>query len=49
VFSKSVVGARLCRQGQPQRVNSSETFASYELLRLVSDTAALRKHFENSP
>src|ERR1019366_2460613 len=49
VSSKSVFGARLCPQGQPQRVTNSETFAFYDLLRLVFDTAALQAHFENMP
>ena len=49
VFSKSVFGARLCPQGQPQHVNHSETSAANGVLRLVSDTAALRARFENTP
>jgi hypothetical protein len=36
-------------QGQPQHVNHSETSAANGVLRLVSDTAALRARFENTP
>ena len=49
VFSKSVFGAPRCAQGQPQRVNRSESIAANRVRRLVSDTAALQTHFQNTP
>jgi hypothetical protein len=49
VFSKSILGARLCPQDQPQRSDSLKTFGLTDVQRLVLDTAALRPKFENTP
>ena len=41
-------GARLCPQDQPQRVDSSDAFEFSGVLRLVFDTAALRKQIASA-
>jgi hypothetical protein len=43
VILKSVFGARLCPQGQPQRGNYSAAFGLTGVLRLAFDTAALHR------